>query len=161
MNTDYLGRTVRDIVTGFEGICTAAIEWMYGCTQYNVKPKAEGGKQHSASLVLENQLEIVDDGIRGRVDMPPFTEPELFGKVCRDKITGQTGTCVGRTVNLFNCQQYVLETTPAEQNQDSKLLWFDDGRLDVVPGEEVSPAEVRGSSPGGVMIPLVLPPVGM
>ena len=35
------GKTYRDIVSGFEGICTGKIEWMYGCTQYILAPKVE------------------------------------------------------------------------------------------------------------------------
>ena len=30
-NNDFLGRRFRDIVTGYEGICTGYVEWLYLC----------------------------------------------------------------------------------------------------------------------------------
>ena len=58
---------------------------------------------------------------------------ELFGKLCRDKITGFEGVCTGRTEWIYGCDQYCL--TPRVQDDKTKLndgQWFDDGRLEVI-----------------------------
>ena len=47
-----LGNQVKDIVTGFEGIATAKVEYLNGCIQYYVKPKIdEDGKYPSGQYL--------------------------------------------------------------------------------------------------------------
>lgn len=59
-----LGVKVRDKVTGFEGIVTSRVEYMNGCVQYCVKPKAKKGeKMPDGEYIDVEQLEYVDDGV--------------------------------------------------------------------------------------------------
>ena len=59
-----LGNKVRDLVTGFEGIATARIEYINGCIQYCVKPKiSEDGKMVDGEYLDEGQIEFVDKGV--------------------------------------------------------------------------------------------------
>lgn len=58
-----LGNTVRDIVTGFQGIATADVRYLNGCRQLCVKPKAEDGKMPEAHYIDMHQLQYVDDGV--------------------------------------------------------------------------------------------------
>ncbi len=88
---------IRDIVSGFEGICDGVIEWIYGCSQYVVQPKSpEPSKRVLANQFFEKQLEVIDEGISSRVEAPAYEEPGYFGKICKDKVTGVEGVCVGR-----------------------------------------------------------------
>ena len=92
------GKTYRDIVSGFEGICTGKVEWMYGCTQYILAPKVEStSKKEYSSTFFEKQLEEVDAGISDRVEAPVVGEQRFFGKECVDKVTGIRGMCIGAT----------------------------------------------------------------
>ena len=58
-----LGQKVRDKVTGFEGMATAKVEYLNGCVQLCVKPKAIDGKMLEGEYIDDSQLEIIDDGI--------------------------------------------------------------------------------------------------
>ena len=150
------GKTYRDIVSGFEGICTGKVEWMYGCTQYILAPKVEStSKKEYSSTFFEKQLEEVDAGISGRVEAPVVGEQRFFGKECVDKVTGTRGMCIGRYIWLFNCDQYVLEYRPEEKSLETKYSILDEGRIEPVvdPSKEISPDEVASPRPGGVFDP--------
>lgn len=149
------GKTYRDMVTGFEGICTGMIEWMYGCKQYILAPKTENSsKKDPSSLFFEKQLEFVDDGISAKVEIPEIQPQRFFGKECMDKVTQARGMCVGRYIWLFNCDQYVLEYRPDEKSLDTKYNLLDEGRVELVedPSHEVDPEEVASPRPGGVFL---------
>ncbi len=59
-----LGQTVVDKVTGFRGILIARIEYINGCIQYAVKPRADkDGKMVESEYIDEQLLETVDGGV--------------------------------------------------------------------------------------------------
>ena len=149
------GKTYRDMVSGFEGICIGMVEWLYGCKQYILSPKAESAsKRETSSTFYEKQLEFVDDGISARVEVPEIKLQRFFGKECVDKVTQIKGICIGRYIWLFNCDQYVLEFTTKEDPPQTKVLILDEGRVDVVPNptREVDPEDVESPRPGGVLM---------
>lgn len=151
-----LGKHYRDMVSGFEGVCTGIVEWLYGCRQYILSPKSESAsKKEHGSLFFEKQLEYLDDGIAGKVEAPVIGEPKFFGKECVDKVTGIRGMCIGRYIWLFNCDQYVLEYRPEEKSLETKYSFLDEGRIEPVadPSKEISPDEVASPRPGGVFDP--------
>ena len=149
-----LGKNCRDIVSGFEGICTSYIEFLYGCREYGLQGKAEDNKRRERiDYFFEKQLEILDEGISGKVEIPEETEPVLFGKECRDKVTGEKGICVGRVVFLFNSDQYIIEIPSKDPDKSPRREYYDEGRLEVVDKspKEIEPESVQGSRPGGVL----------
>ena len=149
------GRTYRDIVTGFEGICTGMVEWMYGCKQYILSPKVESAsKREASSLFFEKQLEEIDAGISDKVEMPVIGKPRFFGKECVDKVTGIHGVCIGRYIWLFNCDQYVLEYMPKADSLETRFDTLDEGRIEVAtePAREIKPEEVASPRPGCVFL---------
>jgi len=55
-----IGDKVRDKITGFEGIANAKIEYMYGCTQFEVQPLVdEHGNYQKYQWIDEPQLSLV------------------------------------------------------------------------------------------------------
>lgn len=151
---ELLGKNCKDIVSGFEGICIGVVEWMYGCSQYILQAKAEvSNKKGFSSTFLEKQLEVVDDGIRDKVEVPSYQEQKFFGKECRDKVTGVKGICVGRTIWLFNCDQYILEIQPEDPSKEARVVWLDDGRVEETKEQkhQVDPGEIQGTRSGGPM----------
>jgi ActR/RegA family two-component response regulator len=58
-----LGNRVKDIVTGFEGIATARLEYLNGCVQYCVKPTSKDNAMPEGQYIDIQQLEVVDSGI--------------------------------------------------------------------------------------------------
>jgi len=150
------GKRYRDIVSGFEGICTGYVEWIYGCNQFILAPRAENAsKKESSSLFFEKQLEYLDDGIADKVDIPEIDKPKFIGMECVDKVTGFRGMCIGRYVWLFNCDQYVLEFQPDEKTRETKFNILDEGRIEIFPNstKEIHPEEVASPRPGGILHP--------
>ena len=58
-----LGQRVRDIVTHYEGIAVAHVEYLNGCIQYGVKPLAKDGNMPEVEYIDYQQLEVIDDGV--------------------------------------------------------------------------------------------------
>jgi len=148
------GKQYRDIVSGFEGICTGMVEWMYGCKQYILSPKAEtASKKEHSSLFFEKQLEFIDDGIADKVEAPVIGEQRFFGRECVDKVTGVRGMCIGRYIWLFNCDQYVLEFQPDARTKETKFNILDEGRVEIAPNpsKEVRPEDVASPRSGGIL----------
>lgn len=65
-----LGSTVKDLVTGLEGIATSRIEYLNGCVQYGVHPKVGAdGKPADPVWVDVGQLRIVNPGISKEIEV--------------------------------------------------------------------------------------------
>jgi hypothetical protein len=155
-----MGKTYRDIVSGFEGICTGVVEWMYGCQQYTLQPRSDvASRKEKSSLFFARQLELVDDGISDKVEAPTYDAPAFFGKECVDKVTGVHGMCIGRGIGLFSSPQYILEIQPEDHEKPSRYEWLDEGRMAVAenPSREVDPETVKGEKPGSGFLPDFLP----
>jgi hypothetical protein len=63
--TIKLGQKVRDVITGFEGIATARVEYLNGCIQYCVKQQklAKDGAVRDGVYFDHAQLKVVGDGV--------------------------------------------------------------------------------------------------
>jgi hypothetical protein len=61
---DKLGKEVRDKVTGFTGIITGKIIYLFGCSQYSVQQKVDSeGKKPSTEWLDEGRIEVIGEGI--------------------------------------------------------------------------------------------------
>jgi hypothetical protein len=58
-----LGNKVRDLVTGYEGIVIARVEYLNGCVQFGVKGQAVNNDTKDSQFIDHEQLEKIDDGI--------------------------------------------------------------------------------------------------
>lgn len=52
---DPLGHTYRDSLTGFEGICTGYVQYVTGCNQMLLQPKAAEDKKLPHSEWIDEQ----------------------------------------------------------------------------------------------------------
>ena len=59
MKEIQLGEYVQDIVTGFEGITTARVQYLNGCIQYCVKSKATDNSISDGEYIDEGQLKVI------------------------------------------------------------------------------------------------------
>jgi hypothetical protein len=63
-NMIRLGEKVKDLVSGFEGIVTAKVEYLNGCIQYCIKPKqGKDGKMPESHYIDEKQLIVIGKGL--------------------------------------------------------------------------------------------------
>lgn len=59
-----LGQQAEDIITGFTGIIIGRAEYLTGCTQYGLAPKAEPGKPTTSSEWFDKgRIRITGPGI--------------------------------------------------------------------------------------------------
>lgn len=62
---EMMGKEVEDIVTGFKGIVTGKITWLFGCNQYNIMSKSKDGSPKGEEIwVDEGRLKVLGNGIR-------------------------------------------------------------------------------------------------
>lgn len=60
----WFGCLAKDKITGFTGIITGKIEWMYGCNQYCLNPKVTNdGELKEANWFDEGRIEIIENFI--------------------------------------------------------------------------------------------------
>ena len=59
-----LGLKAKDKITGFKGIITARVQYITGCDQYCLVPKASGGEIKDGQYFDESRLDIVGKGIK-------------------------------------------------------------------------------------------------
>ena len=82
-----LGDKVKDVVTGFEGVAMAKIEYITGCVRYEVLPdKLKEGKPMDSVWIDVSQLTIVKQGFKMRdlfnVDKKDKGGSGNFPKIC-------------------------------------------------------------------------------
>lgn len=62
-NNSLMGKTVKDKITGFQGIATSRHEYLTGCTQYGVQPPVDkDGKIPEREFFDEGRLSLIGDG---------------------------------------------------------------------------------------------------
>ena len=72
----------------------------------------------------------------------------MLGKQGKDKITGFSGTIIGKAEYLYGCSQYAITPYVAEDGKMRDTQWFDEGRIQVT-GEGITASEVTAEKPGG------------
>lgn len=54
-----LGRTYKDVITGFQGVATGYVQYITGCNQVLLAPRAEGGSAPDSHWYDEQRVEQV------------------------------------------------------------------------------------------------------
>ena len=61
---NILGKEARDKVTGFRGVVIGRAEYLYGCAQYGLAPKAnKDGEVRAAQWFDEGRIEVIGKGV--------------------------------------------------------------------------------------------------
>jgi len=63
MSKFSLGKTLRDTVSGFEGVAVARVEYLNGCIQYCIQPPAKDGRLPDGVYLDEHQLVEIGEGV--------------------------------------------------------------------------------------------------
>ena len=134
-----LGYTVRDVVTGFEGMTVAVAKYMYGCTQYKVQPKTKDGNYTEAEWLDEPQLEIVDKG----TDIKVLDFEFDFGDEVIDIISKFRGKIVCKISYLYDGIRYEVQPE-CDKNDFKDAKWIPEGRIKLIKkNDEVEESEPR------------------
>jgi hypothetical protein len=61
---NLIGKTVKDKITGFEGVAIGRVEYITGCNQVLVAPKVgSDGSLRASEWFDEQRLDVTDDSI--------------------------------------------------------------------------------------------------
>lgn len=79
-----LGKEAKDKITGFQGIITAKVEYLFGCNQYGLTPKVkEDGTTKDTQYFDEGRIEVIGNGI-----LPEEVQVDKKGGINRDMPKG-------------------------------------------------------------------------
>lgn len=126
-----LGQTVRDEISGFEGIVTRIGDHISGCKRIEVSPtNVAHDDAGETAWFYEAQLKLVDDSTQFSDDViTPFGESEFeVGQLVRDELTEFEGVASVINYPLFNCPR-VLVQNPEDPDESH---WFDTVRLEAM-----------------------------
>lgn len=71
------------------------------------------------------------------------TKDPKFGKRAQDRVTGFQGIITGRCEYLYGCTQYCIVPDVDKDGQMKEGHWFDEGRVELIEGRSVKPADVQ------------------
>ena len=156
---DVFGRIVKDKLSLQEGLCYGVLDWVFGCREYLVKRRSEKKETtyDGEFRISDMCLEIVDPVPAVDAAFPEEEEAKFFGKICRDKVTGYKGMCIGRYWTFYAEKQYCLQARyNKKRSKKPYALWVDEGRIEVVESKHaIAPKEVQTEYRGGVIdVPL-------
>lgn len=151
-----IGNTVRDIVTGIQGIAAARVEFVSGNIQFTVQPVSKDNAYVEALAHDEQQLDFVDDGVAARSTPAPTSTGITLGEKVKDMVTGLVGIAVRKTTFLNGCVYYAVQGEVDDKNV-AREEFFEYSRLEVVGKgvvarvlERISAHSATGKkSPGG------------
>ena len=61
-----LGKKAMDKITGFEGIITGKVTYLYGCNQYLLVPKAKDGEIKDGNWFDEGRVTMIGEGVKAQ-----------------------------------------------------------------------------------------------
>ena len=80
MSKMKLGKKVVDNITGFKGTVTGRVEYLTGCRQYLVAPKAQGNKYGDSVWLDEDRLISKSFGTTGFTGFTGYAGKSLKAK---------------------------------------------------------------------------------
>lgn len=145
-----LGRVVKDIVTGFEGVAVARSTWLFGCVRVGIEPRTlqDKGKAPDAIWVDEQRVEYVETEKKFRLPITPPLPEELekvkLGNKVQDQVTGFKG--MATALCIWYNGQVVISVEPQELHEGKPVdtSHFEVRRLNLL--EPVKPKVSKESS---------------
>jgi len=123
-----LGSTVKDMITGFEGIVMSRAEYAYGCVRIMVEAKGMKDGKPLEPMWMDEQrakvlLEIEDKGMS-------LSTP--CGNVVRDTVTGFEGIVIGEIEHLYGRPQVLVQPQVLHEGKMVEACWIYEQRVEVI-----------------------------
>ena len=138
---DLLGKTVRDLVTGFQGVAVAVTDYLYSCSRVTIEP----GRADKDGGLMEREtfdclgLEVIEGPvIQRQVEYPTIP---MYSMV-RDEISGIEGRVVALGTDLYNKPSVGIQ--PVGLKEDGSIVtgqFVYEARVTVLREDEVPVAE--------------------
>ena len=125
-----LGQTVRDVVTGFEGIVVCRADYLHGCTRIDVQPVIyKDGKVPDSVSFDEPQLKITKKTLVMRAKKPK--QLIKLGQKIVDPVSGFEGVTIGRAVYLNGCARICVIPKHVDGKEYRNGTWFDEPQVKI------------------------------
>lgn len=145
MKEKILGRDVRDRISGFTGIAETRVDYITGCAQYCVTPRAKDNKCQMPGYFDEGRLEVIGKGIVDEISSFPEVLPKgpPFGYKARDVVTGYEGVVVAALVEITNVWQLGLAPTIDKDGKLGDTVYFNHQRIETLEEIVVSKEDLK------------------
>lgn len=134
-----LGMTVKDKVTGFQGIAEHRATYLYGVDHICIQPPMkEDGTVPDSKIFDEPQIEIVNEE-RVIVADPPKTYKVKLGDKVEDKISKFQGIAIGRAFYLNGCVRVCIQPKNAVPlfGMKKNTEWFYEDQINILKTEPI------------------------
>jgi len=144
-----LGSTVKDMISGFEGVAIARSEWLYGCNRIVVESnRLKDGKPTDGQWFDEQRIETIEENTI-LCDEPKDCAVQLGNKV-KDSLTGFQGVAIAKTVWSSGAVTISVEPTKLQENgQPIDSQAFDVYRLEIVSEPAIPVSRESEATTGG------------
>lgn len=136
-----LGVTLKDVVTGFEGVVTGRTQHLYMCNRYDLTPAGltSDGKLKEVYSFDEDALDVVSATPIREVPDPDFKYG--LGIKAKDTVSLLDGVIIARTQYLYLCSRYYLQPQGAGDKGERKAgLSVDEAAIELTQTEKPIPA---------------------
>lgn len=140
-----LGQTVKDKITGFEGIVDCISVWMHGTDRIEVQPRElKDGQPQMSHSFDDTQVEIIDETQLVKAEVPK--ERFTMGDKLTDPITDFEGVYTGRATHLNGCARVFIVS---KQNKEGKIItkWIDEPQVELVKEKVIKPGSKKTGGP--------------
>jgi predicted metalloprotease with PDZ domain len=120
----FLGKKLRDKVSGFTGIASVKTNFLTGTVQYTLVPPVDKKGDVREMSFDVYQLEYVDEGV-DTIEAPTDTGIKL-GEEVKDIVTSMEGIAIQECIFLNGCVYYTVTT---KDEKDPKDLFIEYRRL--------------------------------
>lgn len=105
---NLIGHTVRDVISGYQGVVTQMIRFIGGNYQAGIQPKAPDDSSVLPDIIAldTHTLEVVDDKFAHLVTPPVFLQDVILGSQVEDLTSGVTGVAVKEAIHINGCVFY-------------------------------------------------------
>lgn len=126
-----LGRTAKDVITGFNGVISLVSFDLYGCVQFVITPPVDkDGNAVDGRWFDVTRLELKNK--KSPIPVPHFTNEDAIGNLgfkAKDVVTGFSGVVSSVGFNLFGYTQFTLTPEANNNGKANEGGWFDISRL--------------------------------
>jgi hypothetical protein len=132
----FLGKKLKDKVSGFTGIASIKTNFLTGTVQYTlVAPVDKKGDIRELSFDVY-QLEYIDEGVT-TIEAPTDTGIKL-GEEVKDIVTGVEGITIQECIFLNGCVYYTVSTKDEKEPKDMFIEYCRLTRIGVGVSEQIA-----------------------
>ena len=143
MANNLLGLAVKDLVSGFKGVATERVEYLNGCIQYRVTPKAKDGVEYVKEWFVDEGQLMVRKRDAEKDELPLRVFSVSLGDHVVDRVSGFVGVVSGISQKMNGEIQVGIRAKCVGEKQESSMIWIEQERVQFAGGNIRDKVAVR------------------